>query len=217
MGWKERAQQLLGFGEKKEEKSSERTLHEAGVSVISDRKLENRIKLLMQLEDAVTEPITTDDLQEYLNQLRIKTDLLNHAIYEIAAPYARAGTLPLFARMLHGWSKLYASSKSWILRTEDVIAKNKKPTNKNNGETEEPKKADGNESPTSFDEGAVDKGMLVRFLHDVLQKHIWKDAFFILGQCFMDKDVSLTAATVIQSMQPLKGQGIDLNKETENM
>ncbi len=192
-GWRELAQEVFGFGQKKDEKSFERTLHEAGVSVVSDRKLEERIKLLMQFEESVTEPITTDNLQDYLGQLRTKTDLMNHAIYRIAAPYARAGTYPVFGRMLLGWSKIYASSKSWILRTEDVIGKDKKkPDNKNNGETEktEAEKKDKDENETS---GVLDEGAAQELHVELVDVHGDIDQRVIGSHIERDIDVELAA------------------------
>lgn len=234
LGWRERASLLFGSNAEKEE-TQERTMHKAGIDIISDRKLENRVKLLMQFEDAITDEIDTENLEAYVKALMRRTDLINHAIMEIAAPYGRAGTLPQFSRMFHGWGRLYASSKSWLLRTEDTITKTDEEAHnffKNNlykvldelyQTLSDPKALEeiskirkqigGIENETSYnvlEHGAIDKRMHVRFLHDVLQKHIWKDGFLILNKCFLDKDVSERSATVIQSMQPMQrgGEGL---------
>jgi len=48
--------------------------------------------------------------------------------------------------------------------------------------------------------GLIDNRMLVRFLHDGIQKIMFVGGFSFLGQCFRDKHVSERAAIVIQTM-----------------
>ena len=180
----------------------EKKMASLGVSILSDRKLEHRIDLLREMQRLISSEIKTDDLAEYVEELKSRLTLLNDTIYSVAAPYARSGDLPRFGRMLHGWSRLYASASSWILRTEDTIEKKHKKKGENGQE-----EADSNDAESSIlEHGAIDKRMHVRFLHDVLQKHIFKDGFLILGACFLDKDVSERAATVVQTViNPTQG------------
>jgi len=159
-----------------------------GISILSDEKLEDRLKKLQKLQEAIMEPIEAEDDEEYVTALKDRLDVLNQIIYQIAAPFARSGDFPKFSKMLHAWSRLYASASSWLLRTQDYYIR------KANGEEDD-------SISVSLGFGTVNIKMMVRFLHDVLQKHIFKDGFLILGKCFMDRDVSERAAIVIQTMQ----------------
>jgi hypothetical protein len=229
-GWVQRAKDLFGGNpEKNEDKELERTLHKLGVDIIKDQKLEHRIKLLMKFEEMMTEPIKTDDLAGYVKELKDRQDLVNHALYEISAPFGRGGDIPRFSKMFHGWARLNASASSWIIRTNDTVSKaengkdkpketkttvkektkpESKSEQKSGEKVQETKEEDEDKSDDDHIEQllkeieteTIDPRILVQCLHDVLQKHIWKDAFQILGQCFLDRDVSPRAATVIQNV-----------------
>lgn len=227
-GWKQRIKDIWGgSGDDKEEKDFERSMHKLGIDVLKDQKLDRRMKLLIQFEEAITTEIKTEDLNEYVQELKDRQELLNHAVYEISAPFGRAGDIPRFGKMFHGWGRLNASASSWILRTSDIVSKAQR---KNNHTPKpEPKKepakpeakADQKEGKTEkkteeteeevrsrtveelmeqIETESIDPRSLVQNLHDVLQKHIWKDGFLILGQCFLDRDVSPRASTVIQNV-----------------
>jgi hypothetical protein len=229
--WIERAKDLFGSSEDKEEKEIERTLHRLGLDILKDQKLEHRIKLLMKFEDLITSKVTTEPLNEYVEDLKDRQDLMNHAIYEISAPYARSGDFPEFGHMLHGWGRLNASAKSWILRTEDIVNKALEKEKKEKKPEPSEQTAEGKKEPQKtelavpneevqkdgeledligmLETETIDVKMLVHFLHDVLSKHIWKDGFLILGKCFLDRDVTPRAATVIQN--------INAQREREDM
>jgi hypothetical protein len=193
-GWLQRVSRIFGKGQNDKKESLERTMHKAGLDILNDRKLENRILLLTQLQDDIAAPIETKTLKEYVAELKRRHNLLNYAIFTISAPYARAGDSATFSHILHGWSRLDASAKSWILRTEDIVSKAEEDNIENKGQNDE--------MYSLLERGTVDVRMHVRFLHDNLQKHIWKDAFLIIGKCFMDRDVSERAATVVQNVIP---------------
>lgn len=195
-------------------------MHKLGIDILKDQKLEHRIKLMMQFEDLITAPIQTAKLTEYVKELKDRQDSLNHALYEISAPFGRAGDIPRYGKMFHGWGRLNASASSWILRTSDIVSKTSKhtenhiekpkpePKEKDKEKKEEPKEpasvetmiVEAEELLEEFEAESIDPRFLVQSLHDVLQKHIWKDGFQILGQCFLDRDVSPRASTVIQNV-----------------
>jgi len=193
-GWLERVRKVFGKGQTDKKESLERTMHKAGLDVLSDRKLENRILLLTELQDSMAAPIETKNLKEYVAELKRRHNLLNFAIYTIAAPYARAADSAKFSHILHGWSRLDASAKSWILRTEDIVSKAE--------DNVENQKGQNDEMFSLLERGTVDVRMHVQFLHDNLQKHIWKDAALILAKAFDSRDIVGTAATVIQNVIP---------------
>ena len=174
--------------------TTEQSLNNFGIQILSDRKLEERIALLIELETEVAKPIQETDLLEYLAKLKSKTELLNHGIFQIALPYARSGTSPEFARKLRGWTQMYAQALSWILHYEQMVPKAMEDTN------EEQRR--GN---SDSDYGTVE--VQIHMMHDNIQKYVWKDAFYFLGDCFMDDDVAPRAAAVIQSMMPMMGGG----------
>lgn len=59
---------------------------------------------------------------------------------------------------------------------------------------------DAEELLDEIESESIDPRFLVQCLHDVLQKHIWKDGFLILEMCFLDRDISPRSATVIQNV-----------------
>ena len=195
LGWLERVRKVFGKGQNDKKESLERTMHKAGLDILSDRKLENRILLLTELQDSMAAPIETKNLKEYVEELKRRHNLLNYAIFTIAAPYARAGDSVTFSHILHGWSRLDASAKSWLLRTEDIVSKAEE-------DNIEKQKGQNDEMFSLLERGTVDVRMHVQFLHDNLQKHIWKDGFLALSKAFLDRDVSERAATVIQNVIP---------------
>jgi hypothetical protein len=194
-GWLERVRKVFGKGQTDKKESLERTMHKAGLDILSDRKLENRILLLTELQDSMAAPIETKNLKEYVAELKRRHNLLNFAIYTIAAPYARAADSAKFSHILHGWGRLDSSAKSWILRTEDIVNKAE-----DNSETQKPGQND--EMFSLLERGTVDVRMHVQFLHDNLQKHIWKDGFLVLAKAFDSRDIGATAATVIENVIP---------------
>jgi hypothetical protein len=223
--WSERIRSVWGKPNKESEDAYERTMHKLGIDVLNDQKLEHRQKLMIQFEDYFKDEIKTENLVQYAQELKYRQDLLNHALYEISAPYGRAGDIPRFGKMFHGWGRLNASASSWILRTFDIVKQTEKmkaTIRKETAKKEEPKAEDKTkkdekvqeeqkeESPVERDEleemledlelESIDPRILVHSLHDVLQKHIWKDGFLILGQCFLDRDISPRASTVIQNV-----------------
>jgi hypothetical protein len=227
--WMQRAKNLFGSSDDKEEKEIEKSLHKLGIDILKDQKLEHRIKLLMQFHDLITSEIKAGSLVEYVADLKDRQDLVNEAIYEISAPYARSIDFPRLGQAIHGWGRWNASAKSWILRTDDIVRKAEEQKEKNK---EKPKDQDKKDKEKSKDKEkielealnepkdleslkrfldvmeteteTIDVKMLVHFLHDVLQKHVWKDGFLILGKCFMDRDISPRSATVIQNVNAMR-------------
>jgi hypothetical protein len=264
-GWVQRAKDLFGgSAEDKDEKGLERSLHKLGVDIIKDQKLEHREKQLMRFEDRMSEPIKTDDLTLYVLELKDRQDTVNHALYEISAPFGRGGDIPRFSKMFHGWGRLNASAQSWIIRTVDIVAKVENGKDKPNATVKPKQKPEAKDSKSEEKSGVaefasavrenvqeakkdgrfhkdqetteededksddihieqllrdvetetIDPKMLVQCLHDDLQKHIWKDAFQILGQCFLDRDVSPRSATVIQNVNAQRERE-DMRKEPD--
>jgi hypothetical protein len=227
--WIKRAEDLFGSRGDQDDKELEKSLHKLGLDVLKDQKLEHRVKLLMQFHDMINAPIKTTSLTEYIKELKDREDLINEAIYEISAPFARSLDFPQIGKAFHGWGRLNASAKSWILRSDDIIRKaeekngNKKelvketeskqlskPKEKAKTELEVPTQTKELDLPKIneffglVDAETIDVKMLVNFLHDVLSKHIWKDGFLILGKCFMDRDISPRSATVIQNANAMR-------------
>jgi hypothetical protein len=236
----DRIRSIFGAEEKESDDAYERTMHKLGIDVLKDQKLEQRVKLLIEFEDYMESEIKTDDLIPYVKELKHRQDLLNHALYEISAPYGRAGDIPRFGKMFHGWGRLNASASSWILRTFDIVsrtekAKEEKEKQDREREERERKQAEADkakdakkkdavqgeakteEKPKTEEERddiedllqeleieSVEPLILVQSLHDDLVKHIWKDGFLILGQCFLDRDVSPRASTVIQNVNAMR-------------
>jgi hypothetical protein len=209
---------------KKRAPSIAQTLGEHGVKILSDQKLDKRIELLEALEEVISEPINTAHLDIYVKELKSRLDLLHYSIYKVAAPYARSGTIPRMARALYGWSVLYAEASSWLLWAENMVLENDIPKPKKNGQAQA--KDQAQESTTEAEEkakiedhqerqrtryGVIDVRFYITSLHDALVKHIYKDALFFLGVCFFDKDVSESAATVIQTafQQMRPGEGLN--------
>jgi len=177
----------------KTHKSEEQTLAQKGIQIISDGKLENRVALLIDLEDEINKEIQTENLATYVKTLKERTDLLNHGILQIALPFARAGTYSEYARKLRGWTQMYSLAQSWILQAQKMIPQKQQPNNKE-GDT--------------IDNDNIE--IQVHMMHDNLGKFIFKDAFYFLGVCFMDVDIAPTAATVVQTMvQPRGGEGLN--------
>lgn len=226
--WKERIKEIWGSSADDKEKEIEKTLHGLGIDILKDQKLEHRIKLLIQFQDLINAPIKVESLIDYVEELKDRQDLLNTAIYEIAAPYARSIDFPRIGKAFHGWGRLNASAKSWILRTDDIVRKAEEQKEKEKQKTKDkddkektkgketkeldipniPKEAKELRSTAQFlgmmETETIDVKMLVNYLHDVLQKHIWKDGFLILGKFFMDRDISPRSATVVQNINAMR-------------
>ena len=184
-GWLQKLANRFQHPQQKE--TIEYTLADEGIKVAKDTRLDSRLAALYDLHNLISSKIESTTPKEYLSELKTRLDYVNLAIINIASPYARAGDYPQYRRMLRGWASWYAIASSWIQRTEDYFL-----TEENN----------------PIDAGIVDTGIFVRMQHDVIQKHVFKDAFTVLNCCFRDKDVSVHAVTVIQSMQmPMMGGG----------
>src|SRR5271157_9554 len=209
--WTERIRSVWGKPNQQSDDTYERTMHKLGIDVLNDQKLEHRQKLMIEFQEYMTLDIKTDSLVQYVQELKDRQDLLNHALYEISAPYGRAGDIPRFGKMFHGWGRMNASASSWILRASDIVKqtekvkerKAKEEKKKEEAKPEDKAKKDEKvqdekkeESPEKLEDlqemledlelESIDPRILVQSLHDVLQKHIWKDGFLILGQCFLD-------------------------------
>lgn len=196
----------------------------------------------MAFEESMSKPIKTDDLANYVEQLKDRHDVVNHAIYEISAPFGRGGDIPRFSHMFHGWSKMNASGSSWIMRAMDIVGKTDNGTEKPKEATVKPKQKEGKDSKSAgekvqetkeddksedakIDERVeellkeleietIDPRMLVQCLHDVLIKFVWRDAFTIIGQCFLDRDISPRATTIIQNVNAQRERE-DMRKEPD--
>jgi hypothetical protein len=244
----DRIRSVFGQEEKESDDAFERTMHKLGIDVLKDQKLEQRVKLLIEFEEYMESEIKTDDLIPYVQELKHRQNLLNHALYEISAPYGRAGDIPRFGKMFHGWGRLNASASSWVLRTFDIVnttekAKEEKQKQEREKEERERRQAEADkakdtqkkdavqgeekteEKPKTEEERddiedlleeleieSVEPRILVQSLHDVLLKHIWKDGFLILGQCFLDRDISPRASTVVQNVNAMRERE-DMTKE----
>src|SRR4030043_304315 len=126
MGIRERFKKAFSLTGKKEEKFQKRSLEDVGISVVNDEKLEHRIELLMEFEDAMSEKMDWEvegkpNLEKYCEILKARTNLLHHAIYQIALPYARAGDKPQYARMIRGWTQEHAIAMNWILEAQKLV------------------------------------------------------------------------------------------------
>jgi hypothetical protein len=176
------------FGSKPSGEIKQLKMHELGVNVLTDGKLEGRMKALMSFKAAFMKNIENDDLSKYVDNLENRVQLLNDAIVEIAAPYARAGTSHRFAVLMRGWAKWFALAKTGILEVKSWVREAQ----------QTPKQEESSLSLT--DRSSINIRNDVHYLHNFLNLTVFRDGFFALSLCFMDQDVSERAATVIQSM-----------------
>jgi len=179
----------------------EKKLSGLGVDVLSDQKLEHRIGLLVDLQDDLKKEVKTTDLKEYVGILKGRTDMLHRAVFEIAMPYASSGSYPYYAKMLDGWLDLHRIASSWILIVEDTLSPTQQAGASNTDAEGKTFAQVFGHTPLFLDKGIMDNQILIRFLHDALQKHVWSWGFAVLGKCFRDKDVTERAAIVIESLQ----------------
>ncbi len=194
------------FGTKPQGEIKQLKMHEFGVSVLTDGKLEGRMKALMSFKEDFMQGIEDDDLKTYVTNLEDRVQLLNDAIVEIAAPYARAGTSPRFAKLMRGWTKWYRLGKTGILEVKSwVHEQEKEDETKDSNDTQPTDK----KKRTEIDRMLTDRSSInirndIHYLHNFLNLTVFSDGFFALSLCFMDKDVSERAATVIQTMNQQK-------------
>ena len=163
-------------------------MHEFGVSVLTDGKLEGRMKALMSFKEDFMKGIEDKELTTYVANLENRVQLLNDAIVEIAAPYARAGTSPRFAILMRGWTKWYRLGKTGILEVKSWV------------EQQQQTKTSDSRTLSLTDQSSINIRNDVHYLHNFLNLTVFSDGFFALSLCFMDKDISERAATVIQTM-----------------
>lgn len=202
-GWLRRHGFMFGTKPANTDEVRELKLHDLGVAILKDGKLEGRMRALMEFKADFMKGIEDKNLTTYVNNLEQRVATLNDMILEIAGPYARAGSSHRFAIGMRGWSKWMVLATQGILEVKSWVA-----------EASQSQKQD----ETDFaDRSSVNLKNDVHFLHNFLNVCVFKDGFFLLTLCFMDQDVSERAATVIQSMQPMHSSGIDVNKEADKI
>lgn len=145
--------------------------------IVSDGKLERREATYRELLTAMNLAIAETECAGYITELQERLAVVHLTISLIAQPYARAGDNKQFAKLVHGWNKMYSVSWCWCI--QDLT------NHKNDG----------------LNLTAAHR------LHFGLVNHIFPDAFDTLGYCYRDMDVRERAVTVIQTMMPMMGGG----------
>lgn len=181
----------------KDTEQRERSLGQYGVSFDNDRKLEETVIFVNDMLELLNTPIDTENLDDYIEAIKTNLDLLNRAIITVLMKYGRASTYMNMAKGLHGWTRMYSLASSWTARAESLAAQHQK------------------QSETS---GLIDIDILIRnHFYISLIRHVFKDGQLLLAKPFREPDVSPRGVTVIQTMIPAKGHGIDLNVEAEKL
>jgi len=170
-------------------------LQEQGVTILADGKLEHRIGLYLKLQSELKQTITTNNLDNYLKELKQRLDLVHYAVCEIAGPYACAGSDKHFEVKLRGWTSWYALASSILLAIEDWIKQEQEDKayiyTKQYGQS-------------TFLNRTANLQTLVRSLHIALELHVFRDAFKVLNYCFQKEDVRPRSATVIHTIASKK-------------
>jgi hypothetical protein len=204
LSWLERHGLMFG-GKAQKGETKTMSMGEMGIAVLADGKLEGRMKALMSFKQEFMQGIESENLETYIANLENRVQLLNDAIVEIAAPYARAGSNRRFAILMRGWAKWFTLGKTGILEVKSWVREAQ--------QTQKPE--DGMTRLT--DRSSINIRNDVHYLHNFLNMTVFRDGFFALSLCFLTEDVSERAAVVIQSMQPMRSSGIDVNKEAEDL
>lgn len=162
------------------------------LKIVADGKLENRIDEYNKLLDLLSQEIKATTVRGYIIELIDMLKVTHSCIMRIAGVYARAGDNPRFAKLMHGWDKLYSNSMSKCLRALWFW---------------------GNDPNLPLGNYETVNEINVRNLHLTLVHHVFSDAYDVLNYCFRDQDVRERSVTMIQSMNPVMPRGTGLNSQ----
>ena len=98
----------------KGEKNAAERLGQVGLSVVSDRKLEQRIKLINELHAEINTPITKTTSVERLTELQKRLFDIDAGMKTISVPYGRGADEWVYREAMFGWETLYSLSKDMI-------------------------------------------------------------------------------------------------------
>lgn len=224
MGLKEAFSKIFKSQEK--EKTVEQRLSKLGIDVVSDRKLEQRIRLTDLLHDELEKPIETEDPLERIEILRDRLQTVNRALKVISVPYGRAGDFDRFRFAMMGWESLYSVSMDIINTVEGMIKNvltgqeqmensvlNVEEAEKtveqllNNG------KANSKQIVQALLNNSRQETYYARFLkmnvaelerklESFLQVEVFPYAFLIADVSYYDRDVAPSYTTIVQSYGP---------------
>jgi len=168
----------------KEDHFTEEGMPEFGIRHFTDSKLENRLEAYRMLMQFINAKIEATTLNEYVDELRERLELLFTTINLIAGPYARAGDHADFAKLMHGCSQLYHIAYGFCLKAELYFA---------------------NDEPIDMKKPVGMNHVVIHNLHLTMVNHVFPNLFDGINYCFRDPDVRPTAVTVVNSMMPYMG------------
>ena len=210
------------FKKKEEKKSVEETLSKLGIDVVSDKKLEDRIRLINDLHDLIESPILSDNPLERIGELRDRLQWVNRTLKVVAVPYGRAGEQLTYRQAMQGWETLYSVAmdiintveamvkaageleqfKATVLDSEQAEKQIQALLNNGNANAEEIVDALMEAEEQEFFATAfkINVRELERKLESFLQIEVFPYAFLIMDISYYDKDVAPSYTTIIQNL-----------------
>jgi len=213
------------FKKKEEEKSVEESLSKLGIDVVSDKKLEERIRLINDLHELIESPILSDEPLERIAELRDRLQWVNRTLKIVAVPYGRAGEQLTYRQAMQGWEILYSVAMDIINTVEAMV---KAASQQEQGQFEvamldseqavkqvqellDNGNADAEEIVDSLTENSeeqeffattfkIDVRELERKLESFLQIEVFPYAFLIMDISYYDKDVAPSYTTIVQNL-----------------
>ena len=212
------------FKKKEEEKSVEESLSKLGIDVVSDKKLEERIRLINDLHELIESPILSDEPLERIAELRDRLQWVNRTLKIVAVPYGRAGEQLTYRQAMQGWEILYSVAMD-IINTVEAMVKaasqqeqfeiamlDSEQAVKQVQELLDNGNADAEEIVDSLTENSeeqvqeffattfkIDVRELERKLESFLQIEVFPYAFLIMDISYYDKDVAPSYTTIVQN------------------
>jgi len=209
------------FKKKEKEKSVEETLSKLGIDVVSDKKLEERIRLINDLHELIESPILSDDPLERIGELRDRLQWVNRTLKIVAVPYGRAGEQLTYRQAMQGWEILYSVAmdiintveamvkaageleqyETVVLNSEEAEKQVQALLNNGNADAEEIVDALMEAEEHEFFATAfkINVRELERKLESFLQIEVFPYAFLIMDISYYDKDVAPSYTTIVQN------------------
>ena len=129
MGLKEEIAKL--FKKKEKAPSPQEEISQLGLKILSDRKLDERTRLINMLHEEFDKPvdevlkILKKDKEvtplDYVKVLRDRLQVMNRLMKIVSVPYGRAGRNEAFREAIQGWEMLYGLTIDIIDTVENVI------------------------------------------------------------------------------------------------
>ena len=169
-----------GNSDKKPNEYQEVPITGYAIKVVADGILEERKIEYFKLLELLSERPEADNLYDYLSDLWDMLQTTHSCVLRIGGVFATAGSDARFAKLMHGWDKLYSNTVSKCIRVRMFWANSK-----------EKKMGD-----YSIDE------IHIRNLELFMWHLVFPDAFDVLNYCFKSEDVRARSVTLIQNMMP---------------